>query len=173
MFLNGLKAKSILKQIDKVQLARNYKASKGGVATVAILQEMDKPFDTKHLTKLCKAIGVKPKDVTILEYVKTLTKEQREQPQLFSDKQVGWKGVFKTKSLKDFSATPFDILISYYTPENLSLKAMTALSVAKFKVGINPEMEAYNDLTIHVATDQEVVFTKELEKYLKILKVIN
>lgn len=173
MFLTGLKAKSIIKQIDKAQQARNYKASTTAVSSVAILQDVDKPFDTNHLTKLCKAMGVKTKDVTILEYVKTLTKEQREQPQLFSDKQVGWKGVFKTKSLKDFSATPFDILISYYTPENLSLKAMTALCAAKFKVGIDPAMEIYNDLTIHVATDQEVVFTKELEKYLKILKVIN
>ena len=91
----------------------------------------------------------------------------------FKRSDLGWKGVFKTKSLKDFSATPFDILISYYTPENLSLKAMTALSAAKFKVGIDPAMETYNDLTIHVATGQEVVFTKELEKYLKILKVIN
>ena len=50
---------------------------------------------------------------------------------------------------------------------------MTALSAAKFKVGIDPAMETYNDLTIHVATGQEVVFIKELEKYLKILKVIN
>ena len=173
MFLTGLKTKSIIKQIDKAQLARNYKASANAVSSVAILQEVDQPFDQKGLLSLCKSLGIKSKDVTILEYTKTISKEQREQPQLFSDKHLGWKGVFKTQPLKEFKANAFDILISYYTPASLPLKVMTALSAAKFKIGIDPDMETYNDLTIHVATSQEVVFVKELEKYLKILKVIN
>lgn len=173
MFLDGLKAKSILRKIEKSVNERELISSHSPVATIAILQERRSPFDPKNVKSLLDMLGVQEEQVTILEYVKNLTREQKEEQLLYSEKQLGWKGVFKTKSLKDFEKKPFDILLSYYISKELSLNAMTALSQAKFKVGITSSLEEINDLTIHVKKGQETVFISELEKYLRILKVIN
>ena len=173
MFLNGLKAKSILKQIEKDLRRRDYKPSGAKPHVIALLQDKAKPFDLSTLQKLLKMLSLAEKDVVILEYVKAITKDQKELPSLYSEKQLGWKGIFKTAALEDFKKQRFDILISYYHSDALALKAMTAMSNAVLKIGISPEMESVNDLTIHVNEGQESVFIKEFEKYLKILKVIH
>lgn len=173
MFLNGLKAKSILRKIDKVVSERDYKSNRSKPRTLAILQENKHPFNEGKVKMLLKMLDIKKDQVTVLEYVKNIRKDQKEIPSLYSEKQLGWKGVFKTRDLKEFQQKPFDILVSYYTSDQLALKAMTALSNATLKVGISPDLEEMNDLTIHVAQEQEAVFIKEFEKYLKILKVID
>ncbi|WP_298326473.1 DUF6913 domain-containing protein [uncultured Dokdonia sp.] len=173
MFLNGLKAKSIHKQIDKQLRKRDYKPSGAKPVVVALLQDSTKPFDPASLKKILKILSLSEKDLVVLEYVKTMTKDQKELLSLFSEKQLGWKGVFKTAPLEDFKKQRFDILISYYHSDALALRAMTAMSNAVLKIGVSPEMESVNDLTIHVNDGQESVFIKEFEKYLKILKVIH
>ncbi|WP_339847879.1 hypothetical protein [uncultured Dokdonia sp.] len=173
MFLNGLKAKSIHKQIDKQLRKRDYKPSGAKPVVVALLQDSTKPFDPASLKKILKILSLSEKDLVVLEYVKTMTKDQKELSSLFSEKQLGWKGVFKTAPLEDFKKQRFDILISYYHSDALALRAMTAMSNAVLKIGVSPEMESVNDLTIHVDDGQESVFIKEFEKYLKILKVIH
>ncbi|WP_405226518.1 DUF6913 domain-containing protein [Dokdonia sp. Asnod1-B02] len=173
MFLNGLKAKSIHKQIDKQLRKRDYKPSGAKPVVVALLQDSTKPFDPASLKKILKILNLSEKDLVVLEYVKTMTKDQKELLSLFSEKQLGWKGVFKTAPLEDFKKQRFDILISYYHSDALALRAMTAMSNAVLKIGVSPEMESVNDLTIHVNDGQESVFIKEFEKYLKILKVIH
>ncbi|TVZ22355.1 hypothetical protein JM84_1249 [Dokdonia sp. Hel_I_63] len=173
MFLNGLKAKSIHKQIDKQLRKRDYKPSGAKPVVVALLQDSTKPFDPVSLKKILKILNLSEKNLILLAYVKTMTKDQKELPSLFSEKQLGWKGVFKTAALENFKKQRFDILISYYHSDALALRAMTAMSNAVLKIGVSPEMESVNDLTIHVNDGQESIFIKEFEKYLKILKVIH
>jgi|GEM_PF-2854343 len=173
MFLNGLKAKSILKQIEKNLNQRDYTPSQVTPHAIALLQDKTKPFDPVLLIKLLNKLGLTHKDAVTLEYVKNITKDQKELTAIYSDKHLGWKGVFKTSSLEDFKKQRFDILISYYHCDALALRAMTAMSNAVLKIGISAQMEAVNDLTIHVHEGQEAVFIKEFEKYLKILKVIH
>lgn len=172
MFLNSLKAKSIVRKMDELIKSRYYVPSLGVPKTVGILQKDSKPFDRESLKQLRAVLG-KNLEIDTLTYVSTIKKEDKESEVLFSDKQIGWNGVFKGKGLKNFSQKRFDILISYYSEHSLVLEFVTASSEATFKVGILEEGDAINDLTILSTKGEEKVFVKELQKYLKILKIID
>lgn len=173
MFLNGLKEKSILRQIKKELATRDYIASNTKPAAIAILQEQGSPFDSLVFEKLLSVLKLKKEDIVLLEFVKKISKDQKAIPSLYSEKDIGWRGVFKTQLLKDFKKQRFDMLISYYHTDALALKAVTAMSNAALKIGVTSEGESMNDLTIHIKPGKEELFVEELEKYLKILKVIN
>ncbi len=173
MFLNSLKAKSILRKIDKIIMGRVYTPSHSVPQTIGILQEDSKPFDQESLKRLRTILGVKNLEVDILTYKSAVKREDKESDVLFSGKQIGWNGVFKSKGLKIFSQKRFDILISYYSEHNLALEYVTASSNAIFKVGILEEGDVLNDLTILSTKGQGKLFVQELQKYLKILKIID
>jgi hypothetical protein len=82
---------------------------------------------------------------------------------------LGWNGTIKDANLKTFINTDFDLLISYYTEDNILLKLLTTASKSKFKVGILQEDERINDLIIKTELNDFKTFKIELEKYLKIL----
>ena len=172
MFLNGLKAKSIIRKIEKATSERVYVPMGKKPVHVGLIQNQAYPFSVSKLQKLADTLDVRRDDITILNFVSALAKEDKGNPALLSLQQIGWNGVFKAKHLKEFSQMPFDILFNYYEKEELPLITVTALSKATFKVGISQTLEKMNDLTIHVKEGKEDLFISELEKYLKILKII-
>ena len=140
--------------------------------SIGLLQEEQSPFDPSQLNKLFNQLGEGAVQLKELTFTSDTSKVLKDKASLYSSKQLGWNGVFKTPYLKEFQQQPFDLLISYYTEDTIALDAMTALSKAMFKVGIAPGKEELNDLTIVVQKGQESVFAKELINYLKILKYI-
>lgn len=159
--------------MEKLVMDRSYVPSNKKPVTIAILQEQSQSFDKRLLAKLSSTIAGKQIVVDLLEYVEKVGKKEKENRDLFSDKAIGWNGVVKGKGLKQFSQKEYDILISYYTSDELSLQLVTTLSQATFKVGISDQFEELNDLTIVSKIGEEELFMKELQKYLKILKIIS
>lgn len=90
----------------------------------------------------------------------------------FDPKDFGWGGTIKNTELQSFLDTEFDVLISYYAKDQLELKLLTALSQAKFKIGILQTDERLNDLIIKTDISEFNVFKDELIKYLTILNKI-
>jgi len=88
---------------------------------------------------------------------------------VYNPKDFGWKDNVKNQELQQFIDTDFDLLINYYTKENIGLKLITASSKAKMKVGILQTDERFNDLIIKTDIKDIKTFTSELIKYLKIL----
>ncbi len=172
MFLNGLKVKSILRKLKKETENRMYVSSRTVIRNVGIVQEEQTSFDSKKITQLVKILGIKEKDIEILSYVDKIQKDQKEVEGIFSDSGIGWNATLKTSNLKMFTSKKFDILLSYYTEDRLSLKVVSGLSNATFKVGLNHKGEELHDLIITTKIGQEDVFINELEKYLQILKII-
>ena len=172
MFLNGLKTKSIIRKLKNEVASRSYVPSGKPVCRVGILQEEEVPFDTRKLMLLAKTLGVKEKDIDILSFVAKPTKDQKEVEGIYSVKSIGWNGTLKTESLKTFIAKDFDVLLSYYTEDRLPLRLVSGLSKATFKVGLIKEEEGFHDLVITTSIGQETLFINELEKYLRILKIL-
>lgn len=172
MFLNGLKTKSIIRKLKNEVASRTYVPSGTPIRSIGILQEEAVPFDKKNREQLAKVLGIQEKDIEILTYVTTLSKDQKEVEGTYSVKSIGWNGIAKTASLKTFIAKDFDILLSYYTEDRLPLRWVSGLSKAVFKVGLIKEEESLHDLVITTATGEETVFINELEKYLRILKIL-
>ncbi len=172
MFLNGLKAKSIVRKLKKEIELREYQPSHKTIRKVGILQDEKTIFDKKQLAVLAKSIGVAVTDIKIFTFVKTIPKDQSERADIFSDKQIGWKATLKTADLKAFKNTEFDMLINYYVDDHLPLKTLGVLSKAVFKIGMNKTHVLWNDLIIETTIGQESIFIEELKKYLQILKII-
>ena len=172
MLFDSLKTKSIVKKMEEFIKKRYYVPSLGAPKTVGILQKDSELFDKESIDQL-RAVFGKHLEIEVLTYVSVLKKEDKESEVLFSNKQIGWNGVFKGEALKRFSQKRFDILISYYSEHNLMLEYVTASSEATFKVGVLENGDAINDLTILSTKGKKRVFVKELQKYLKILKIID
>lgn len=171
MFLSGLKVKSIIRRLNAVSSSRQYEGTSGKIVSVGLLQDEAKPFDVKEQRNLIKMLGIPEAQLTIISYVAQPNKSQLIDDQIVVDKHIGWKGVLKPNHLKNFAAKKFDVLISYYSDENLTLLSLSAQSAAIFKVGIGADDYDIQDLSIQVTVGQETLFIKELEKYLNILKI--
>ncbi len=172
MFLNGLKVKSIVRKLKNETQNRRYAPSSTSIKSVGIIQDEACSFDSRKITQLAGVLGIKEKDIEIISYVHKISKDQKEVEGIFSESGIGWNATLKTSNLKTFASKKFDILLSYYTDDRLSLKVISGLSKATFKVGLNHKEEALHDLIISTEVGQEDVFTSELEKYLQILKII-
>jgi len=173
MFFNSLKAKSIEGKLNELIKDRSYVPSGKKPVAIAVLQERLKPFSQEFMENLSFILAGKQVIVDLLEYVEKVEKADKENWYIFSNKAIGWNGALKGKGVKQFTQKQYDILISYYTSEELSLQMVTATSQAILKVGISEQFGKMNDLTIVSEIGQEEVFIKELQKYLKILKIIN
>lgn len=171
MFLNSLKATSITRKIDKHLRDRSYESLKKEPMSICILQRQSEAFNPTFIADLKKAVSTNSSvSVDTISYVDEILKEEKDNVWLFSDKEIGWNGVLKSKGLKNFSRKRYDILISYYEREEIALQLLTALSQASFRVGVSVKNQYLNDLTIQTGVGAEENFIKELKKYLKILK---
>ena len=172
MFLNKSKTKSIVKQLDRVNSKRAPVTVGNKLKSLCIVEVDEHKFDRKKIKKLSALLKVKEKDIVFRSFVKTKSKEDKENPVLFSPKDIGWRGVFKTPSLKELNKVNFDIIISYYTEDNITLNAVSSLTKGKFKVGLRENAYQAHDLSLEVKVGETDIFLSELEKYLKILKIL-
>lgn len=172
MFLNGFKVKSIIRKLKNKVANRNYTPSGSPIQTLGILQDEGAPFDKKKRTVLAKALGIKENDIEVFTYVAKLPKDQKQIEGMYSVKSIGWFATLKTATLKAFVAKDFDVLLSYYTDDRLPLRLVSGLSRATFKVGLAKEEDGLHDLVIITKIGEEMVLINELEKYLRILKIL-
>ncbi|MFH4965845.1 hypothetical protein V8G69_12660 [Gaetbulibacter sp. M235] len=151
---------------------RNINVSEHKIKSLGVIIHIDEIDDFELFRGLSKELNVLPKDLKVIAYSSSDKKEQNSWDACFFNKDFGWNGTIKNIELKTFLDTEFDALISYYTQDELELKLLTALSHAKFKIGILQTDFRLNDLIIKTNLKEFNVFKKELIKYLTILKKI-
>ena len=170
MFFKGLKEKSILKAINKVNSLRELTDDKAAIKTIGfIVNTNDVALSDADIKKIETVFSVK--NSQIIYYTNNVQKTNAENG-LTSSKDIGWRAVLKSEALKAFASTNFDVLITLSYSLNLYLNAITAQSSAKFKVSTTSHNQDLNDFTLETTHFDVAIFTSELKKYLTILNKI-
>ncbi len=172
MILKGFKEKSNKKYINKTLRKRVVVPSKDRIGNLGILVDGRESIDYDWFKTLADALKVNKDKIEIIAFVDKKKEEEKELVPTYEAKDIGWNGVIKNKELKRFSNTNFDLLINYYTKDDLLLKLLTVASKAKFKAGILQTDERLNDLIVKTELRDFKTFKNELVKYLNILNKI-
>lgn len=174
MFFKRFKEKSNKKFIDKVLNSRITSVDSEVIKSIGVILSADE-FDDKEYFKtiLFDTFKINQNNIKIITFIKDenlLTLNSWDS--CFTPKQIGWKGKIENIELQDFVNTKFDALINYYNNDCLELNLVSALSLAKFRIGISNANSKLNDFVINVNAKEIDVFITELDKYLKILNKI-
>lgn len=88
----------------------------------------------------------------------------------FTEKDINFSGQFTQTNFKSFLEQPFDLLVGYFSTNNVFLESAVAQSQAEFKVGFSNVNEGLYIIEISENIENIVAFSSELKKYLQILK---
>ena len=116
-----------------------------------------------------KDLNLLPSDQKFLIFSKTDSTNYNKWDDVFESKDFGWKGKIKNNDLQNFINYKFDVLISFYTVNEIELNQVTAMSQANFKVGISNDDERLYDLIIDIMPSDFKNFKTEFKKYITIL----
>ncbi|NJX14987.1 DUF6913 domain-containing protein [Tamlana crocina] len=172
MFLKGFKEKSNKKYLNKLLSERHANVNDSKIVSLGIIFNIDEVNNFEQFRKLADNIDVKPNRLKIIAFSESEKDNVNTWDACYNPKDFGWKGTVKNSELQEFLNTEFDALVSYYEDGVLELKLITALSKAKFKIGILQTDERLNDLIIKNPLKEFNSFKKEVHKYLTILNKI-
>ena len=168
MFLKAFKEKSNKKIINSLLNSRVIFVDESKVEHLGVLLHVNEFNDFEVFRKLAEELYIMLNKLKIVAYASDEKKLTNFWEVCFTEKDFGWKGTINNVELKTFIDTQFDALISYYEDEYLELKLITAMSKARFKVGVLQSDERLNDLIIKTKINEFGLFKKELKKYLNI-----
>ena len=136
MNFSKLKEARIRKKFDKdiKRCTQSRTVLQNEITSVAILTTETIASKLDLQAKIAAALGVR--NVKIYSF-KKFDKSDSESFKHFSEKDINWKGDFFQPSFKSFLDQPFDLLIGYFTTNNLYLKSAVLQSKATFKAGSN------------------------------------
>ena len=169
MILKGLKTKSIEKATKKSISDPQFQSDSGVIKSVGVIISQNE-FQLTEVEVKALFSYLQVRDFNLVSYSKKVEKNSRNS--LVSPKNFGWNGVLKTKELKSFSTTNFDVLLALTETVDPFFKALFALTEAKFKISNTNKLEAVADLTIQTTAQNLNVLKTELHKYLTILNKI-
>ncbi|APG58983.1 DUF6913 domain-containing protein [Christiangramia salexigens] len=81
---------------------------------------------------------------------------------------ISFIGKFKTESIENFANETFDCLICNYNESSWTASLLAAVTTARIKIGVKPDV--YNIFDVEINTGDIQIFRQEALKYLKILK---
>ena len=169
MILKAFKEKSNQKFINNLLSNRKVEVSDGKIKTVGVLFDDDQYLKKDDFVDFFKDLNLLPSDQKFLIFSKTDSTNYNKWDDVFESKDFGWKGKIKNNDLQNFINYKFDVLISFYTVNEIELNQVTAMSQANFKVGISNDDERLYDLIIDIAPSNFKNFKTEFKKYITIL----
>lgn len=178
MFLKGLKDKFKYKsglKFLKQELSNPPTAvdRTKGITSVGVIVDMDKFDKTELFYEFVEDFKLRPNAVKVIGYKSYYDKNSPYATPVFSDKDLGWNGAIENSYALEFLSREYDLLVNYYTEENLLLHLMTVKTKARINVGF-PEVDRnYNDLIVQTSMKEFKTFKQELKKYLGVLNEIN
>ncbi|MDP5106105.1 MAG: hypothetical protein NWQ31_08035 [Polaribacter sp.] len=102
--------------------------------------------------------------------LKTHKKYYNEAFEHFSEKDFNWQGNIKNTNFKEFIEEPVDLLIGYFSKNNIYIESAVLQSKALFKVGISGVNQRLYDIEIAETPSKTDSFFLELKKYLTVLR---
>ncbi|WP_394748549.1 DUF6913 domain-containing protein [Spongiimicrobium salis] len=177
MFLKGIKDKFKYKSAVKFLKQELEKPREGvkrdkGVESIACIVDLDKFEDTNAIFDLVEDFSLRPSAVKIIGYKSFYDKNSPYATPVFSDKDLGWNGDIENSYALEFLSREYDVLINYYTEENLMLQLMSIKTKARINVGFGDIDKKFNDLILNTQITDFKTFKNELKKYLLILNEI-
>ena len=142
---------------------------KKGIRSIGVIVDMD-TFDQSELFyDLTTDFKLRPNAVKIIGYKGYYDTNSPYAIPVFSDKDLGWNGDIENSYALEFLNREYDLLINYYTKENLMLQLMTIKTRARLKVGFSEVDSIFNDLIIQSPLLDFETFKTELQKYLSVM----
>lgn len=172
MFLKGFRDKSNQKVIKKLLNKKPPAVVVDKLQTIGVIFNHDEFDDFEVFRKLFVELELTSPKCRVAAFIDDEKKIINTWNTYFIPNNIGWKGKIESVDLASFINAEFDILISYCNYSSVELNLITALSNAKFKIGLANVNDDLYDLIINVNTNQFNTFKTELTKYLKILKLI-
>ncbi len=146
---------------------------KKGIRSVGCLVDLDTFDNPNQFYEFVEDFGLRPNAVKIIGYKSYYDKNSPYSTPVFSDKDLGWKGNIENSYVLEFLGREYDLLVNYYTKENLLLQIMSVKAKARVRVGFKELDVKYNDLILDTPINNFKTFKSELKKYLKVLNEIN
>ena len=143
-----------------------------GITSIACLVDLDHFEDANLFYEFLEEFGLRPNAIKIIGYKNYYDKNSPYATPVFSDKDLGWNGTIENSYVLEFLSREYDLLVNYYTEENLLLQLMSVKTRARIRVGFVEVDEQYNDLILATPMKDFNTFKQELKKYLKVLNEI-
>ncbi|BDW94304.1 MULTISPECIES: DUF6913 domain-containing protein [Flavobacteriaceae] len=177
MFLKGLqdkfKVKSGLKYLkEEMEKPPKSVTREKGVASIGCIVDVDNFSKAEVFYELIEEFSLRPNAIKIIGYKSEYDKNSPYAIQMFSDKDLGWKGQIENGYVLEFLGREYDILINYYERDSLMMKLLSVKTPARLKVGLAAQDPKVNDLILNTPLNDFELFKSELKKYLKVLKEI-
>lgn len=177
MFLRGIqdkfKVKSGLKHLrEEMQKPPKCVAREKGITSVGCIVDVDHFEKADSFYELIDEFSLRPNAIKIIGYKREYDKNSPYAIQIFSDKDLGWKGQIENGYVLEFLGREYDMLINYYEEDNLMMKLLSVKTQARLKVGLGSQDTKVNDLILNTPLKDFKLFKSELKKYLKVLNEI-
>ncbi|WP_409552691.1 DUF6913 domain-containing protein [Allomuricauda sp. CP2A] len=175
MFIKGLqdkfKVKSGLKYLkEEMEKPSLPIAREKGITSVGCIVDVDNFQNAEAFYELIDEFSLRPNAIKIIGYKREYDKNSPYAIQIFSDKDLGWKGQIENSYVLEFLSREYDMLINYYDEDNLMMKLLSVKTPARIKVGLGSQDPKVNDLILNTNMKDFTLFKSELKKYLKVLK---
>ncbi|WP_190809003.1 hypothetical protein [Flagellimonas sp. S3867] len=175
MFLKGFqdkfKVKSGLKYLrEALENPPQTVARDQGITSIGCIVDVDNFQNAEVFYELIDDYSLRPNAIKIIGYKREYDKNSPYAIQIFSDKDLGWKGVIENGYVLEFLGREYDMLINYYEEDNLMMKLLSVKTSARLKVGFGTLDPKINDLILNTDLANFKMFKSELKKYLKVLK---
>ncbi len=172
MILKAFKEKQNEKYLNKLLTEREVSLIDNNIESIGVILNIDETDDFNLFKLLATKLNVNENKLKIIAFSSNKDIDLNSWDACFNPKDFTWNGRVKNVEMHEFLDKKYDILISYYEADILELKLMTALSKARFKIGILKTDERLNDLIIKTGLKEFEVFKDEVFKYLTILNKI-
>lgn len=144
-----------------------------GITSVGVIVDMDKFNNTELFYEFIEEFKLRPNAVKVIGYKSYYDKNSPYATPVFSDKDLGWNGAIENSYALEFLSREYDLLVNYYTEENLLLQLMTIKTKARINVGFPEVDRIFNDLIMETSLKDFKTFKQELRKYLGVLNEIS
>nr|WP_313777740.1 hypothetical protein [Allomuricauda nanhaiensis] len=140
-----------------------------GVSSIGCIVDVDSFQNAEVFYDLIDEYSLRPNAIKIIGYKREYDKNSPYAIQIYSDKDLGWKGEIENGYVLEFLGREYDMLINYYDQDNLMMKLLSVKTQARIKVGLGALDPKINDLILNTPLNDFALFKSELKKYLKVL----
>ncbi len=141
-----------------------------GITSMGCIVDVDNFPNAEMFYELINDFSLRPNAINIIGYKREYDENSPYAIQIFSNKDLRWKGIIENAHVLEFLGREYDVLINYYKEDNLMMKLLSVKTSARLKVGFSEVDLKINDLILKTALTDFKMFKSELKKYLKVLK---
>lgn len=157
--------KVLKKRLEKLPMPAD---SPDKTRTIGCIVDLDAFARAEDLYGLRKDFDLAPNAIQIIGYKREYDKVSPFGVQFFCDRDLGWNGEITNGHASEFLGREYDVLINYFQRESLMLKLVSAMTVARIRIGFSEVDTRLNDLILDTPMEDLAAFRSELKKYLTV-----